>query len=178
MITTIQAGICNADESTSVKHQVTGLFSKERIDDLKMVFRTKVPEIKLSQINYDTAEITVEYDSTQALPNISAEEALKRLDQLVRTASNNTFGVKPLCATPREKLKLIKIPVAGLDCKACALAAYESVYRVEGVEQATVSFKKGLVTAWIQPHKISRLNLEEALRKKGVKLLTPMKQEE
>jgi hypothetical protein len=46
---------------------------------------------------------------------------------------------------------------------------------VEGVEQATASFKEGLVTAWIHPHKVNRLKLEEALRKKGVKLLKPMK---
>jgi copper chaperone CopZ len=175
LITTFQSMVCNAVESISVKHRITGLFSKERIDDLKLVFLANMPQIKLSQIDYERSEITVEYDATQVFPNTTTEEVHKRLDQLVRDASNNTFGVKPLCATPRDKLKLIKISVVGLDCKACSLAAYESVYRVEGVEQATASFKEGLVTAWIHPHKVNRLKLEEALRKKGVKLLKPMK---
>ncbi len=39
-------------------------------------------------------------------------------------------------------------------------------FKLLGVEQATASFKVGLVTAWIDPAKTDRAMLEEALRKK------------
>ena len=79
-----------------------------------------------------------------------------------------TFGAKPLRTTSLDKLKLIEIPVAGLDCKACSLAAYEAVYKLEGVERATASFREGKVTALIDPTKTDRAKLEAALKKREV----------
>ena len=70
-----------------------------------------------------------------------------------------------------EKLTLVEIPVVGLDCKACCLGAYEAIYRLEGVEQATASFKDGLVTAWIDASKTDRAQLETALKQRGVEVL-------
>ena len=69
---------------------------------------------------------------------------------------------------PKDKLQEVVIPVAGLDCKACCLAAYEIVAQVEGVMQATATFKDGKVTAKFDPSKTDRAKLEEALRKRGV----------
>jgi copper chaperone CopZ len=63
--------------------------------------------------------------------------------------------------------------VLGLDCKACALAAYESIAKIDGVEQATASFRDGLVTARIDPARTSRAALEEILKKRGVTLKGP-----
>ena len=45
--------------------------------------------------------------------------------------ANSLSDVKPLRSVPLEKLKLIEIPAAGLDCKACCWAAYESIYKLE-----------------------------------------------
>jgi hypothetical protein len=50
---------------------------------------------------------------------------------------------------------------------------YEAIYRMEGVEQATADFKKGLVTAWIDPAKVDPAKLEAALRSRGVTLRKP-----
>jgi hypothetical protein len=72
-----------------------------------------------------------------------------------------------------DTLKLIEIPVAGLDCKACCLAAYESIYKLDGVERATASFREGRVTALVDPEKIDRSKLEDALKKRGVQLKAP-----
>ena len=47
------------------------------------------------------------------------------------------------------------------------LAAYEAVANIDGVEQATASFKDGRVTALIDPTKTDRAKLEDALKKKG-----------
>ena len=86
----------------------------------------------------------------------------------LRSATHATFGVKPRSTAARDKLKELVIPVAGLDCKACCLAAYEIVAQVDGVVQATASFKDGRVTAKVDPSKADQAKLEEALRKRGV----------
>ena len=68
---------------------------------------------------------------------------------------------------------MIEISVAGLDCKACCLAAYEAIYRLEGVEMATASFHEGRVTALTDPEKTDRARLEAALKQRGVTLKMP-----
>jgi hypothetical protein len=59
------------------------------------------------------------------------------------------------------------------DCLGCRLGAYEAVYRIEGVEQATASFKAGLMTAWIDARKTTRAALESALQARRIPLATP-----
>ena len=51
------------------------------------------------------------------------------------------------------------------------LAAYEAVYKLDGVERATASFREGRVTALIDPSKTDRKALEDALKKRGVSLI-------
>lgn len=157
------------DSTQAIKHQVTGLFSVDRVRDLKKTAE-KLPDMQLVSVDFATAEAVFRYDPAKVFPNANPEQTVERFDNLLKQASRHTFGIKPLCQTPREKLKFVEIPVVGLDCKACCLAAYESIYKLEGVEQATASFKEGLVTAWILPEKTSREALEDALRKKNVTL--------
>ncbi|MBI3822646.1 MAG: hypothetical protein HY289_08200, partial [Planctomycetes bacterium] len=109
-----------------IKHHVTGLFMPEREQDLRAEL-AMIPEVKLVRIDYKNAEVTLDYDAANFG---KPEQALAKLDHLLKSASNHTFGVKPLTTTPLDKLKWIEIPVGGLDCKACCLAAYESVYRL------------------------------------------------
>lgn len=78
--------------------------------------------------------------------------------------------MKPLRTIELEKLKLVEIPVAGLDCKACCLGVYEAIYKLPGVEVATASFKIGLVTALIDADKVDRPTLEAALKQRGVQV--------
>ena len=67
-----------------------------------------------------------------------------------------------------DKLKRIEIPIVGLDCKACSLAAYEIVARLKGVEQAQASFKEGRVTVLVDAEKIDQAEIEAALKQRGV----------
>ncbi len=83
-----------------------------------------------------------------------------------------TNGVQPRRTVPRDKLTRVVIPIAGLDCKACGLAAYEAVAKIDGVEQAAASFREGRLTALIDPAKTNREQLEDALKKKQVPLGT------
>ncbi|MST00672.1 MAG: cation transporter [Pedosphaera sp.] len=151
------------------KHRVTGLFSTDRVDDLGKV-AAQLPDVKLISVDFKTAEAVFSYDSTKVGGGGKPDKAAERLDNLIRNASRSTFGIKPLCTTPRDQLKLIEIGVFGLDCKGCALAAYESIAKLDGVEQATVNFKVGLVTAMIDPKKTDRAALEAALKQKQVEL--------
>lgn len=155
-----------------VKHQITGLFSPEREADLRQAFEN-IPDIKLVAIDFENAEATLEYVPAKVFRNVKPTETIGRLDNLLKSASHHTFGVKPLRSVPREKLRRIEIPVAGLDCKACCLAAYEAIYRIDGVETATASFREGRVTALIDPAKTNRTQLEAALRKRGVDVKAP-----
>lgn len=162
----------DAAEPAPVKHRVTGLFSPDRQDDLRAAV-DRLPHVKLVSIDYKTAEATFAYDPVKFLNNPQPEQVVERFDNLLRSVSFATFGIAPLCTTPRDKLQLVEIKVVGLDCKGCCLAAYESIYKIEGVEQATASFKDGLVTAWINPEKTDRAALETALKQRGVVLAVP-----
>ena len=150
-------------------YRILGLFSPDREKDLRKAF-DDLPDFKLVAIDFEGAEITVEFDPAKAFPGAKPAEVVERFDQKLRQASRHTFGAKPRRAVPKEKLEQVVIPVAGLDCKACCLAAYEIVARIDGVEQATASFKDGRVTARIDPSKTDRAELEMALRKRGVKV--------
>jgi hypothetical protein len=163
------AAAAEPGQSAAARHQVTGLFSKDREEDLRKVFTT-LHDFKLVRIDYDQAEIELEYDAAKVFPGASPEQIVERLDSMLRQSSRHTFGIKPLLTIPREKLQLVEIGVVGLDCKGCCLGAYEAIYRIEGVEQATASFRDGLVTAWIDSDKASRAALEEALVQRNVQL--------
>ena len=160
-------------EPQPVKHRVTGLFSPDREADLKKVFAEKISEVKLVSIDFKNSEATFVYDADKLFNKPKPEQLIERFDNLLRTHTLGTFGIRAVCATPKDKLKFIEIPIVGLDCKGCCLAAYESVYKIEGVEQATANFKDGLVTAWIDPKKTNQSDLEDALKKRNVQLKTP-----
>lgn len=160
-----------ADLAT-IKLRVTGLFSPDRAADLREVM-LKIPDAKLISIDYANAEAVFEYDPKTAFDKAKPDKIPERLDNAIRTNSFSTFGIKPLSTTPKEKLQRVEIAVVGLDCKGCALAAYESVAKIDGVDQATCSFKEGLVTAKFDPEKTNRAALEAALIKVRVELKTP-----
>ena len=152
-----------------IKHQVTGLFCPERVDDLHKAAK-QLANIELVSVDYATAEAVFRYDPAKVFPNTKPEQVVEQFDNQLRNASRHTFGIKPLCMTPRDQLEFVEIPVVGLDCKACSLGAYEIVYKLEGVEQATANFKTGLVSAWIDPSKTDRKKLEEILVQRSVTL--------
>jgi hypothetical protein len=155
-----------------ITYRVIGLFSPDREKDLREAF-ADLPDFKLIEIDFAEAEMTVEFSPARLAPGQKPERVAEIVNDRVRAATHHTFGVKPRRAVTRDKLEEVVIPVAGLDCKACCLAAYESVAGVDGVYQATASFKDGRVTALFDPKKTDRAALQETLRKKGVQLPRP-----
>jgi copper chaperone CopZ len=156
----------------TIKHQITGLFSTDRQQDLREVME-KIPQVKLVSIDFANAEATFEYDPAKLFPGVKPDQLIQKFDNLLRSASSHTFGIKPLRSMPLEKLQLIEIPVGGLDCKACCLGAYEAIYKLDGVERATASFREGKVTALIDPEKTDRAKLEAALKRREVQVKKP-----
>jgi hypothetical protein len=158
-----------AAEPTKLTVRITGMFSPDREKDLRELF-AEWPEVKLGTLDFDRAEVVLTFDGEKLFPKVKPTDVIARLDDKVRNLSNHTFGVKAVSTVPKEKLKRIEIPVAGLDCKACCLAAYEIVAKIDGVEQATASFKVGLITALIDPDKTDKSKLEALLKQRGVTL--------
>ncbi len=171
------AALLLADDKPAAKaerftYRVYGLFAPDREKDLKEAFK-ELPDVALVAVNFDDGEITVEFVPAKAFPGAKPEQVLERLDQKLRSETKSTFAVGPRRMIARDKLEQVVIPVVGLDCKACSLAAYEIVARLDGVAQATASFKEGKVTALIDPTKTDQAKLEDALRKRGVQLVKP-----
>lgn len=156
-------------EVKEVRHRVTGLFSKDREDDLREVVKT-LAEVSVVSIDFDAAEVVFSYDAAKLFKGTKEKDYVERFDQILRNASKSTFGIRPLSTVPKEKLSRVEIPIFGNDCKACDLAVYESVYKIEGVEAATASFHTGKLVAFIDPDKTNKAALEEALKKRQVKL--------
>ncbi len=160
--------VVHAEESKT-KVRLFGLFSPDREKDLRKI-TAEWTDIKLDSIDFKHAEGVFVFDAEKLFPKAKPEQIITNLDNKLRTASNSTFGIKPLSTTPKEKLVRIEIAVVGLDCKACSFAAYNIVAGVDGVEQATSSFKDGLIVALIDPEKTTKAVLEETLKKRNVTL--------
>jgi copper chaperone CopZ len=109
--------------------------------------------VKLVRIDFEHAEAVFTYDPAVAFKGTKPEAIAGRFNELLRNVSHSTLSIAPLEPVPKEELTRIEIAVAGLDCKACALAAYESIYKIDGVAAATVSFKEGRIAARIDPRK-------------------------
>ena len=169
-----------AQSSTVVRqtYRITGLFAPYRAGDLRAALE-QVPEFKLVGLDYERARGKFEYEIVTLMKEkppkqgFTPEQIVTRLDGLVRQATNHTFGVKLLSGASWEKLTRVEIPVAGLDCQGCCLAAYEAVAKIDGVEQATADFKDGLVTARFDPAKTDQGMLEAGLKKARVQVGAP-----
>lgn len=156
-----------------ITYRVIGLFSPEREKALRAGFDSLTPDFKLVAVNFEDAEITGEFSPAKLWPGQKPERVAELVNDKVRQATSHTFGVKPRRDIPRDKLRTVTITVRGCDCPGCNLAAYEIVAGVEGVYQATSSFKDGRITALVDPMKTDQAKIEDALRKRGVDVGPP-----
>ena len=163
----------HADES---KHRIIGLSEPSREQDLRDQVKT-MPEVELAALSFDSAEVTFRYDPAKLMPGYNpkkppAPEAItKRLEDLLRAASNGTFTLVPLSTLPADKLQKIELSCGLLDCKGCRYGAYIAIAKLDGVERATVN-EKALLTVWIDPAKTNREALVAAWKKGRVELKT------
>lgn len=139
-------------------HRIVGLCYPERVEDLKAAFKERT-DVTLVSVDYECAEATLAYDPKRV-----------STDSLRGIGGNKGFEVRPRTTVPADQLKRLAIAVVGLDCKGCALGTYNAIARIEGVEQATVSYKDGKVSVLIDPARTNQGVLEEALKKANVTL--------
>ncbi len=145
------------EKMETITYRVLGLCYPERVDDLRAVLKDR--PVTIVGIDYARSEATITHDPK----TLSAEN-------LAHTVNAKGFWVIPRSTVPVDQLKRIEIPVTGLDCKGCALGTYNVISRIDGVEQATVSYKDGKVLVLIDPARTSQGALEEALKKGNVTL--------
>lgn len=167
-------------EDVHVQYRITGLFQPDRVEDLRrqagaMPVKDNNPvEVKLVDVDYDTAVVTFSYDGqSQNFKNRNPEQVLERINNLLRSVSRGSFNLFPLSESKPDELQKERIAVAGLDCKGCAYGAYRAIATIDGVQRAVVSFREGHVTAWIEPAKTNRQALVAALQKAEVEVTDP-----
>lgn len=148
-------------------HHVVGLFCVEREADLREAIG-QMPGVAFISANYKKAEVILSYDAKVLFPKLKDDQRIQRLDNVLKSVSSHTFSIKPSRTIDDDKLTMIKIPVEGLDCKACSYGAYRAIQGIDGVEIATASFKTGMVTAMIDSKRTNRQALETALKQRGV----------
>lgn len=148
------------DDWPTTVHRIVGLCYPERVEDLKAEFKER-PEIRLVSVDYDKAEATLAYDPKRVSQ-----------DHINSIGGGRELRIKPRSPIPFEQLTRVDIPVAGLDCKGCALGTYNAIGRIDGVYFATVDYKTGVVSTRIDPAMTNRAALEEALTKANVTLKT------
>ncbi|MFO0877436.1 MAG: hypothetical protein U0840_08680 [Gemmataceae bacterium] len=172
----LAATCAQADDLKSPRqatYRVTGLFRPDRVTDFREVMK-EIPEVKLVSLDATLNEATVEFVPARAFAGASRPiQFLQMLDNQVRSISRHTFGLYPQHSHPRPKLTQVTIRVAGCQCKACSLGAYEAIHRLSGVEQATACFTVGQVTALVDPAKIDRARLVAALKQREVDVKDP-----
>jgi copper chaperone CopZ len=177
----LAAGPAPAAEAL-VRCRITGLFQPDRVDDLRrqggalrLVQGDASAELRLVEVDYDDAEATYAYDpDTRPLKNSGPGQVRERIDHLLRDASRGAFSALPPSTLPADRRQEIRIGVAGLDCKGCAFGAYRALAKLDGVERATVDFRRGIVTARVDPAKTNRDALVAALKKAEVDVLSSL----
>lgn len=142
--------------------RILGLCTPEREKDLREVVETQ-PKVKLESINYARAEATFSYNTKEF-----------GHDSLPHLIGARGFWVKETPRPPDDKLVTLEIPIQILDCAACCLGTYNSISKIDGLEQATVD-RKGKVVAVIDPTKTNREALEKAMKNAGVGIPEPPK---
>lgn len=156
----------------SFTHRVVGLFEAGREAELRAALG-KVPGVTLTSVDLEHGEGLFSYDPAIAFKGTQPEKIVEKFDELLRNSSHATLSIQPLVRTPREKLTRLEISVVPLDCRACALALHEVLARIDGVAQALVSRKDGHIAALIDPEKTNRAAIEEALKKREIRLAMP-----
>lgn len=160
-------------EDAAYRYRVTSYFIPERAEAIRKAFKEFHEGITVTDLDFQTGTVTLRFDSEAVLgeaANRSDEHRRHALDSGLRHLTRGTINVLPLSDLPKERLKEVSIPIAGLDCIGCSYAAYEAVRREAGVEYATASFRKGRVLARFDKERTSEAALREALLKRRISL--------
>jgi len=175
VILCLMASAALAEES---RHGIRGLSAPEREPDLREAIEG-IPGVQLVDLDHDKAEVTLRYDLSALFPNYNPKNPVKltdiekSLDGKLRSATQGSFSLRPLCTIPEEELQRVSIKIAIPDCKGCRLGTYNSIAKLDGVELVRLSGDFSEVLAWLDPKKTNRETLIEAMKKSRVEFPSP-----
>ena len=167
--------LLHAGEQTAT-YRLIGLSAPEREPDLREMLKS-IAEVTLVNLDAAKVEVTLRFDPdklgvpAKAKQPPAPDKITERLNNLLGSASKNTFNLAAPSAVPADKLTKVEIPIGVLDCKACRYAAYSAVAKLDGVERATITAAPSALIAWIDATKTKRETLEDALKKARVDVL-------
>jgi hypothetical protein len=170
--------IASAALAEESRHRILGLSAPEREPDLRESMKA-IPEVQLVGLDHDKAEVTLRYDFIVLFPNYNPKIPLKpgdiekRLDEKLRTATQGSFSLRPLCALPPNKLERLSIKIVIPDCKGCRLGTCNSISKIDGVELVRLGADFSEVIAWIDPMKTNREALIAAMKNARVEFPAP-----
>lgn len=175
----ISAVLSRGDESPVVTirstYRIRGLFCPEREEELRVLWKAELPDIKVLKVDSLLGEATFEFDPVIALgPAAKAappETLLAAFNQKVLEASRRQYPGYPIWEsvftlvphTPPETLQHVEMSIEGLDCKACALGFHEMLVKLPGVQHAQVSFRDGRAIVLVDPIRFDELAVRLAL---------------
>ncbi|HET6881774.1 MAG TPA: DUF1592 domain-containing protein, partial [Pirellulales bacterium] len=160
----------SADGWPTVRLRIMGIYAPHRADFFRQAM-TQANDARLLSLAGDMAEAELAYDpDSDRFRGAKAEQLPERFDQLVRNLTEHTVAAKALSAVPLERIERLEIPLIGLDCEACSLGVYDILTRIDGVEQATASFRDGKAIAWIDPSRTDREAILKLLKQRDVRI--------
>ena len=170
--------IASAALAEESRYGIRGLSAPEREPDLREAIKG-IPGVQLVDLDLDKAEVTLQYDLSVLFPTynpkkpVKPEDIEKSLDGKLRTATQGSFSLRPLCTIPQDQLQRLSIKISIPDCKGCRLGTYNSIVKLDGVELVHLSGDFSEVIALIDPMKTNRETLIEAMKKSRVEFPTP-----
>lgn len=166
-----------AAQDEKITCKVKGLFSQERVEDLKSL-NDRLVDVKVEEVDFATSLVTFTcVANSNTFKNVKKEKYWEHVNNQIRNNSNHSFYLLPEDKANLTNCKKVEIAVGGLDCKACEFGAYRAVYQMKGVERTIVSFKEKKLTAWIKEDQVKKEDLEKALKNRGVTILTAVNKE-
>lgn len=158
------------DPEHQIQLRVMGLFGPERVPAFEESMK-QFPEARLVSVDFETAIATIQYAwQSDLFRNANSAQIAERMSNQIRQLSTGLFSLKPVDDTDHASFERVSFEIIGLDCQACSLAVQDILESTEGVIHARASFRNRLATAWIDPNKTDRAQLEAKLVQRGVTL--------
>jgi len=117
-----------------------------------------------AEIEYDSNKISLE-DIKKAIINAGSYTIIKQGEEDEETPTHEPI-VKEGMKTG-EAIEKISMPITGMTCASCTATVAKALNKVEGVETANVNLATNKATVDYDPKKVSKKDLEEAVKSTG-----------
>ncbi|MFQ5975337.1 MAG: heavy metal translocating P-type ATPase [Candidatus Hydrothermarchaeales archaeon] len=123
-----------------------------------------------AEVEYDSSKVTVE-TLIEAVTK-AGYEIKKEREEEKTTPVPETIEEEEKKET--EKTEKITMPITGMTCASCTATVAKALNKVEGVEKANVNLATNKATVDYDPNKVSKKDLEEAVKSTGYGVASEM----